>query len=241
MTQRIVGEQAVKLLRGDAKIRQIFDAESLDALADVTEIRDYGYHDVVLQSEHAADHVGYVLEGALAMQKTLPDGRVHFVGILAPTDLYGRLFNGPLHYDLISLGETRVAAFEKTRFEALISGSPALERRFLLDLLDELDAAREWIILLGGHKVSERVASFLMILYQRIGAQSEHRPVLKIPIKRVDLAHYLGVRHESISRALHELERAGVIELIDAYTVEILDMSALRDASSVEFDGDWAA
>jgi CRP/FNR family transcriptional regulator len=198
--------------------------------------------EVVVPEGVHAERIGYVLDGALGMQKRLSDGRTHLIGLLVPTDMYGRVFDGESGYDLVALSETRAFSFPRDAFEEAMGSSPEVERRFLVSLLDELDAAREWILLLGGHKVVERVASFLLVMLRRTlrsdanaeGGRAGKSLVVRIPIRRKDLAHHLGARPESISRALHELEGSGTVMLEDAYTIRVTNVPALVAVSGVD-------
>lgn len=179
--------------------------------------------------------IGYVIEGALGMVKTLPDGRIHIVGILVPTDMYGRLFDGPNGYEIKALTDATLVSFERTSLEAILSRNPALERMFLVSILDELDAAREWILLLNGTSVIERVASFLWILARRElkpATTETNRPVeVHFPVRRRDLAKYLGVRPETLSRAIHRLSRDGIIAIHGNDRFEICDKAGLLEVS----------
>lgn len=177
--------------------------------------------------------IGFVLEGALGMEKGLADGRMHIVGLLVPTDMYGRLFDGYSPYDIVALSDARVLSFPRAAFEAVLGPSPDLEQMFLVSVLDELDAAREWVLLMGARRVVQRVAAFLLILQRRKlritppGTDGRGARTITIPLRRSDLARYLGTTPESISRALRDLATDGVIDLRDAQEVEILDMAAL--------------
>jgi CRP/FNR family transcriptional regulator len=176
--------------------------------------------------------IGYVLEGTLAMVQVLEDDRKHIVGLLVPTDVYGRLFDGPSSYRIEALSAARILSFERGPFERVLRENPDTERLFLVHLLDEMDAAREWLLLISGRKVMNRVASFLTILVRRLrieGTATSAR--LQLPLARRDLAHYLGTRPETLSRALHELEGDGVIRIIGPNLFEILDEEALLAAS----------
>ena len=126
-------------------------------------------------------------------------------------------------------------------FEAVLRRAPEVERAFLVTLLDELDAAREWILMLNGQKVIERVASFLLILLRRKDpAVAGRPPVLTLPLSRANLAHYLGTRPETLSRALHELEDRGAVRLRDPYLIEIADRARLAAIAGPDlvYDGE---
>lgn len=193
--------------------------------------------DILLEEGAESGVIGYVIEGLLGMVKRLPDGRRHIIGLLVPTDMYGRAFDGTSGYQIEALAETVVQTCDRERFEAIVGRSPEAEHLFLVNVLDELDAAREWVIVLGGPKIVQRLASFLFILCRRkrrsdSPGSAEDGPVnLHLTIKRRDLAHYLGARVESLSRAFHELEDNGLIRINAPYDIDVLDLPGLIDAA----------
>lgn len=189
---------------------------------------------VLLPDGGESGEVGFVQSGILGMIKTLADGRVHIIGLLVPTDVYGRVFDGPASYQVEALTEATVFAFERAAFERILREEPEVERLFMVHLLDELDAAREWLLLIGGHRVVQRVASFLVILSRRKlanGGGGDKPIFISIPIPRTDLAHYLGTRPETLSRAIHELQQSGLIRIVDPYEFELLDLAGLLEVS----------
>ncbi|MEX1661717.1 Crp/Fnr family transcriptional regulator [uncultured Thioclava sp.] len=194
---------------------------------------------ILAEGDHA-NALSYLLDGALAMEKTLADGRRHIIGVLVPTDMFGRLFDGGSVYDIVALTECRILSFERSYFEAILTEFPELERIFLVSVLDELDSAREWVLLMSARKVSERLASFLLILLRRNlrttlpKEQCQKHTIVRIPIRRRDLAHHLGTTTETISRVLTEWERDGVILRKEANEIEVLDPAALVRISGAE-------
>jgi CRP/FNR family transcriptional regulator, anaerobic regulatory protein len=191
---------------------------------------------VVVAQGSDAGEVGFIVHGTLAMRKLMPDDHDHVIGLLVPTDIFGRLFDGPSGYDLVALNDTRLIVFERSGFEAIMRRAPEVERIFLVSLLDELDAAREWFMMLSGRKVLERVASFLLILLRRhlkngLDGAGPGPHVIELPLKRSDLSQYLGIRPESLSRSLHDLQNRGVVRIRDPYVLEILDIRLLAMVS----------
>lgn len=187
-----------------------------------------------------ADFVGCVTQGILKMQKTLQDGRQHIVGLLMPGDMFGRVFDGASWFAIEAATEAEAITFRRGRFEALLSKWPELERMMILNILDELDSAREWMMVLSGHKVTERLAGFLLMLcrtrgadesaFCRIGGSLD----IRVPLSRRDLANLLGTRPESISRAVHALADAGVLAIRTPCFFEVNDLEALIAASGNE-------
>lgn len=191
--------------------------------------------DVLIEEGDEPTDVGYVVEGLLGMVKELPDGRRHIIGLLAPSDLYGRALDGPAGYHVEALTNAKVHVCDGARLEDILGRSPEAERLFLADLLDEIDAAREWLLVLSSPKVVQRVASFLVILSRHkpnnpeaAAGPKDQGPVnLQIAVRRADLARYLGVRPESLSRAFHDLEDERIIRINDPYDIDLLDLARL--------------
>ncbi len=193
--------------------------------------------DVLIEDGEVADRIGFVTDGFLAMSKTLQDRHRHIIGLITPSDMFGRAFNGPSGYRIEALSDGAVLTCDRQRFEAILGRSHEAERLFLLSILDELDAAREWVMVLGSSKVVERLASLLIILSRhkyRAPEGTAHAPVqqnLHIHIKRVDIAHLLGTSPESLSRAFHQLEREGAIRIVTPYDIEIAKLETLIEIS----------
>jgi CRP/FNR family transcriptional regulator, anaerobic regulatory protein len=186
----------------------------------------------VVERGMRSENIGYVLDGTLAMVQIFEDGKKHIVGLLVPTDIYGRIFDGPSDYRIEALSASRILCFPRGPFEQLLRENPDTERLFLVHLLDEMDAAREWLLLISGRKILNRLASFLVILmrrsqFKRTGSSA----VVQVPLARKDLAQYLGARPETLSRAFHELEGRGILRIIDPYRFEIADEDALMAAA----------
>lgn len=206
-----------------------------ERLAAMAHVRTLAAGDELLPEGAESNELGYVLDGALGMVKTLNDNRFHIIGILVPTDMYGRLFDGPSDHRLVALADSKVLAFDRQRFEDMLRDAPDLERMFLVSVLDELDAAREWILVLNGTRVVNRVASFLVILARRQSQFREGRmndPLeIAVPLTRKDFAAFLGVRTESLSRAIQQMAREGVIEILEPDRFRVPDIGRLIEAS----------
>jgi len=189
---------------------------------------------VLCEGDHP-DDIGIVAQGILRMQKTLITGRQHIVGLLVAGDLFGRVFDGPVSFDVEAATDAVVWSFARRPFESLVERSPELERIVLLNLLTELDRARDWMMILGNRKVTGRLAGFLIVLCTRFGdvedLMSSKDGVIEVtvPISRADMAHLLGARQETISRAFHALADAGMIEIRSPQSFAILKLDALLE------------
>lgn len=198
----------------------------------------------------AGDHlgmIGFVTKGILRMQKTLPDGRQHVVGLLVAGDLFGRVFDGPVNFSIEAATDATLATFRRAPFEALLSRSPELERLILIHFLTEIDRARDWMIVLSNPRVRGRLAGFLLNLCTRFRGSdtltgfANGQLTIRNPISRADLANLLGARPESISRAFHALADDGVLKIIRPDLVAISSIDDLAEEAGEPELGDKAA
>ncbi len=214
--------------------------QRLEALAD---LRTYPKGATVVAQGDGLAFVGLVIQGVLRVEKLLSDGRQQIIALLTPTDMFGRVHAARSDYALEAATDVRLCCFERRGFEKLVSDHPDLEHAVLLSVLEELDAAREWVVLLAGTRVAARLANFLLILSRRWPKQhvtlngDRNRLVITIPVDRTDLAHYLATTVESISRSVQEFVRDGLIQPHNHATFEILDLQGLIEvAGNDEFN-----
>ena len=208
--------------------------------ASIARLRHYPAGHILLRDGEESGEVGYIVEGALAMTKRLSDEKEHVIGVLLPTDMYGRLFEGPSGYQIGALTKVAVVTLDRVGFEAILRQDPLLERLFFISVLDELDAAREWVLMLNGHHVVGKVAAFLLFLLRReleSAGKADASPIVKVPMNRGDFARCLAIRPESLSRALHDLAGEGLIHLVSKDEFRILDLPRLVELAGNELAG----
>lgn len=218
--------------------------ETLKALERICRVRSFEPGQIVAEAGESLDYIGCVQSGILRMQKTLPDGRCHIVGLLVEGDMFGRVYDGPLTIAIEAATRAEVCAFRRAPFESLLAQSPELDRVMLLNVLGELDRAREWLIILSTPRVKARVAGFLLLMCARYAKvenvlrRGRGTVEVHVPIDRTDLAHLLGTRPESISRAFHALADDGSIALKRPDLVAIHDLDALAAEAGEEIPDD---
>ena len=101
-----------------------------------------------------------------------------------------------------------------------------LKQIFLERTLDSVDAARDWMLLLGRKTAQEKVAALLLTILQRTSrpcADCEHEPgrPLVLPLTRTEMADYLGLRLETVGRQLKQLEAIGIIKRLDPRRISV--------------------
>jgi CRP/FNR family transcriptional regulator len=152
-----------------------------------------------------------VTRGTLRVSKMLVDGRRQITGFLGPGDFLGLAFNDTYAYTAEAVTATRLCRFPRTKLEALLEEFPALEKRLLGVASNELAAAQDQMLLLGRKSAAEKVASFLLLLADRAKRQGRPANSVELPMTRTDIADYLGLTMETVSRTFSRFETEGAI------------------------------
>jgi len=181
---------------------------------------------VISEGETATDLFN-VIRGAVKLYKLLLDGRRQITGFLFPGDFLGIALNDTYAYSAEAIQQLRLCRFPRKKLESLLCELPRLERRLLGETANELAAAQDQMVLLGRKTAKERVASFLVALSRRAAKRGQPVSPLPIPMSRTDIADYLGLTTETVSRTLTQLRRAKLIDIARRDRIELLDMDGL--------------
>ena len=181
---------------------------------------------------HEGDPVTRVFtltRGVLKLYKLLADGRRQITGFLFPGDFLGISVDDEHAFSAEALEDSRLCWFPRSRFDDFVAEQPAMERELYRMAAHELAAAQQQFVLLGRKMASERLASFLVMLEERSeGPGGPGLGIVRLPMSRSDIADYLGLTKETVSRVISALKRARVIRLQALDAIQILDRDALR-------------
>jgi CRP/FNR family transcriptional regulator, anaerobic regulatory protein len=195
----------------------------------------------IVRAGAKVEFLGSIMRGVAALSRGLNDGRRQMVGLLLPSHFIGRIKQDVSPFDIEAVDEVTICQFPKPLLEALVLSSPAFERRLLKVALDELDTAREWMLLLGRKTAREKVASLLVIIACHDAAQngygSEDRMFFPVLINRRLMANYLGLTIETVSRELSALKKDGIIVLDGYYSICVTDFQTLVYEAGDDADG----
>lgn len=178
-----------------------------------------------------------ILSGVVKLTKLMADGRQQIVGLQFAPDFLGRIFSQQSSYSAEAATDVRVCSFPKTVIEDLARQAPELEHALHEQALKELDEAREWMLTLGRKTATEKVASFLYLIASHIDPEIDsvdHVIRFELPLKRLEIADFLGLTIETVSRQVTKLRKAGVIELENNRTVLVPSLAKLRHACEAE-------
>jgi CRP/FNR family transcriptional regulator len=137
--------------------------------------------------------------------------------------------------------DLQLCCFRRVPFLAMMDDTPHIAQRLLEMTLDELDAAREWMLLLGRKTAREKIASFLSIIARRDatfnGRGGMGEVAFDLPLTREAMADYLGLTLETVSRQMSGLKKDGVIRLEGKRHIVIPDFDLLLDETGDDSDG----
>lgn len=167
---------------------------------------------VVSWAGDASTSCANVVTGALKVTAATADGREQIVGLLFPGDFVGRPFADETALTVTTLTETDLCTYPRTGFERVLDDHPRMERMLLSRTMASLDEARGRMLALGRRNAQERVAGFLSELAERTGVPMADGTIrVLIPISRGEMADFLGLTIETVSRQLTRLKGSGVI------------------------------
>jgi CRP/FNR family transcriptional regulator len=203
--------------------------------------RSFEAGQTVVWSGDRMDFVASVVSGIATLTQTMEDGRRQMVGLLLPSDFVGRPGRSIAAYDVTAATDLVMCCFRKKPFEEMMAATPHVAQRLLEMTLDELDAAREWMLLLGRKTAREKIASLLAIIARREAGlklrTAKGNLVFDLPLTREEMADYLGLTLETVSRQMSALKRDGVIILEGKRQVRVPDFDALLEQTGDDSDG----
>ncbi|WP_265570999.1 Crp/Fnr family transcriptional regulator [Sphingomicrobium nitratireducens] len=167
-----------------------------------------------------------IVTGALKLQASTADGREQTVGLLFSGDFIGEPFEEESAVTAEALADTDLCIFPRSGFERVLDDQPQLERALLERTLKSLREARERQLVLGRKSARARLAWFLLSLPRGCDG------TIDLPIARQEIADYLGLTIETVSRQFTDLRSSGVIDAErGGRRLRVVDVTALQDAA----------
>ncbi len=206
--------------------------EELALLSSHTRHTRHAAGDIIAVESDTLDGYANVVDGVVKLSRVLQDGRQQLVGLQFAPDLVGRLFGDENLLTAEAASPVELCRVPRPVLEALIARSETLERRLLEQALSDLDQAREWLVTLGRKTASERVASLLLMIAERnLPPERPDKDVtvaFELPLGRGDMADFLGLTIETVSRQISHLRREGVIEVAHHRDITVRSLERLR-------------
>lgn len=181
-----------------------------------------------------ARHVYNVTAGTIRLSRTLADGRRQITGFMLPGDFIG-LSSRMVHaYSAEAIGPCQVCRFTVAQMRDMMERLPRLEHELFDRARDELDAAHDQMLLLGRKSPMEKVASFLLELAHRCERWGDRADRVHLDMTRTDIADYLGLTIETVSRTLTKLKAGGVIALPSTGEIVFRNLAAIQELADAD-------
>lgn len=199
--------------------------EVLDRIVTHTQIRP---GQTVFEEGDEAKYVYNVSRGHVRLFKLLQDGRRQITGFLAPGDFLGLAARQTYAYSAEAITDADLCRFKVGELENLLEEMPPVRERLYEIANDELAAAQEQMLCLGRKTAKERVASFLISQLRHAADCGDGVAEFELPMSRSDIADYLGLTIETVSRTFTALREEGLIELPSTHRISIPSIATLE-------------
>lgn len=228
---RVLTTGEVGEVRGEGFLPGLGDDE-ISVLESVRTRQTYSRGRTILYEGDGAEHIYHLTGGTVRLTKLLADGRRQVTGFPMAGDFLGLTHCELYPYSAEAIDEVTLHCFERRTFEVLSERSPRLACLLLSRANGELVQAQAQYLLLGRRSPREKLAYFLLHLRERLAAGSEQHKVLRLPMGRADIADYLGMTVETLSRSFTCMRKQGLIELPDPQTVVFKNEDAVEDIAA---------
>jgi CRP/FNR family transcriptional regulator, anaerobic regulatory protein len=172
-----------------------------------------------------------ILSGVVKLSKIMADGRQQIVGLQFAPDFMGRPFLGESLMAAEAATDTELCVLPRKILERMICETPELGNRLHAQALTELDEARDWMLTLGRKTAREKVASLLVLIATHTDPEPCAGCSFDLPLSRADIADFLGLTIETVSRQMTKLRKDGLIQIENNRHVLVPDYDRLVSAA----------
>ncbi|WP_317928555.1 Crp/Fnr family transcriptional regulator [Halioxenophilus sp. WMMB6] len=210
--------------------RDLSEAE-LPLLADQAKLKVLDKQQYLCMQHSPSDRVFNIASGSAVVERISNDGRRQILAFVFPGDFVGLSNSDRFEYGIKCLTGTTAYEFKRQNLFDLSEKLPTLKANIKNIRALVLSLTFDQVYLLGQKKAHERVCFLLLHLLQRLpGATQMH---LELPMTRADIADYLGLTVETVSRSMSKLKKEGLITLPTPNAVRIVDLEAVQELADI--------
>lgn len=213
--------------------RDLCDVVNADCGRRSDAVRLYDLHEHLFFDGDEICQIYEIIEGYVCVYKLMSDGRRQVISFGFPGDLVGFSVDQTHRFSAEAITMCRARAIPMQAIDKLVEDRPDFSRKLLRFAAFELANAREQLLTVARKSATEKLATFLVALIQRHGHRTDGDIIVELPMTRTDIADYLGLTIETVSRVISKFRRAGLIELTHPTTVRVVDMDRLRGIAEI--------
>ena len=209
----------------DKAVCGVLDCDDLETFKDLGRTVKLSAGQVLFHEGDPVTRVFTLTRGTLKLYNLLADGRRHVTGFVYPGGFLGISMDEEHVFSAEALDDAQLCWFPRNRFDGFVDKHSPMERELYRMAAHELASAHQQMVLLGRKTATERLATFLIVL------AGGGRDLVRLPMSRSDIADYLGLTKETVSRVLSAFRRDRLIRLRAIDVVEILEREGLEDVA----------
>ncbi len=199
-----------------------------DEMSAFSTFKKYSAGQLIFTEGKPSTHLGTVISGIVKIYKLLDDGRQQIVALAFPGDMLGNIMDAEYNYFAEAVDETQVCLYQTSWINSFAENNSALYLSILDKTNRQLNKSHDWLLLLGRKTAKEKLATFLMLLAVNDGDDAVPALTFKVPLKRQEIADFLGLTIETISRTFSNLKNKQVVREQAGHILTITDYSTLK-------------
>ncbi|MFW2501554.1 Crp/Fnr family transcriptional regulator [Clostridium diolis] len=213
----------------------IFENLNRDELVEIVNKinhKEFNKGDVIFTEGNIANTLYFINEGKIKLYKYTKDGKEQILHILSEGDFFGELeLIKPSKYRFNSkaIEDAKICTLTKEEMRDIMMKNPEIGIKVLETVGERLSKVENLVQNLATNDVDSRMAYLIIELMEKYGENVEGNISVKLPISREDMASYIGVTRETISRKLKKLEDENLIKIIGTKTIIIIDEEGLKN------------
>jgi CRP/FNR family transcriptional regulator len=217
-----------------APIFSVLDSEQLSEIMSMIIRRRYKKGQVIFFEGDVSDKFYIINKGKIKIFKYNKEGKEQILYILSEGDFLGYLSllkKGRIDFNAEALEDVSVCILTKDNFDDIVKKTPEISLRILENLHDRLISLENLVQTLSTKDIEVRIGGLLRGFAKDFGREEKDGIVIDLPLSREEMANYIGVTRETMSRKLTAMEEEGIIELVGNKKIVIKDMVTLEELS----------
>lgn len=212
-----------------SSIKDLLSKKLQAKLRSIATVLEYGQRGSIVFCEGEDAHFVYIVgAGIVRVSRLSPGGRRQVLALMLSGDIFGLPDAGLYVNSSEVIGLSTLYRIPWAPLNALMQREPEIQAALLTRIAYDFRQAQWRIMALAQQNAAQRLASFLLDLSQHLEFYDKRKSQIQIPLSRFDLADYLGIARETVTRALASMEKMKVLQRRSPYLLEISDIDLLR-------------
>ena len=221
----------------------LFDSATGDIFLDIFDgapKRELAPGQILFHAGASAEQVFNIVAGSLMVTRIGRDGRRQVLSFLFRDNFVGLSARDSYFFSVEAITPATVAYCSRTELQRRLEKDPAADRAFLHMVFRVLENSLDLVYSLGQRTAVERLAVFLLYLRNRymisndLAETAPELQVIDLPMSRQDIADFLGLKKETVSRGFSQLDKDEYIQRNQNHSVEVINLSGLRELAGIQ-------